>query len=54
LLELTVQFDTDPSRLRRLLDTGAHRVVLTAPASGDLGTLADAVKAANDLLAAAQ
>ncbi|MEO8694031.1 MAG: TIGR03619 family F420-dependent LLM class oxidoreductase [Acidimicrobiales bacterium] len=52
LLELTVQFDTDPSRLRRLLDTGAHRVVLTAPASGGLGALADAVKAANDLLAA--
>jgi probable F420-dependent oxidoreductase len=54
LLELTVQFDADPSRLRRLLDTGAHRVVLTAPASGDLGELADAVKAANELLAAAQ
>src|SRR5687768_14715920 len=44
-IELTVQFDTDPSTLRRLLDTGASRVVLNAPASGDLGDLRSAVTA---------
>ena len=50
-IELTVQFDSDPSRLRRLLDTGASRVVLNSPASGDLGELRSAVRAAKDLLA---
>ena len=50
-IELTVQFDSDPSRLRRLLDTGASRVVLNSPASGDLGELRAAVQAAKDLLA---
>ena len=50
-IELTVQFDSDPSRLRRLLDTGASRVVLNSPASGDLGELRAAVRAAKDLLA---
>jgi probable F420-dependent oxidoreductase len=52
-IELTVQFDTDPSRLRRLLDTGATRVILDAPASGDLAELAAAVTAAKKLLALA-
>ena len=50
-IELTVQFDFDPSRLRRLLDTGASRVVLDAPASGDLTELRDAVRSARKLLA---
>ena len=50
-IQLTVQFDADPSRLRRLLDTGASRVVLDSPPSGDLGELRDAVRAAKDLLA---
>lgn len=50
LIELTVQFDADPSRLRRLLDTGAGRVVLSAPVSGDLGELRDAVREAKELL----
>jgi probable F420-dependent oxidoreductase len=49
-IELTVQFDTDPSTLRRLLDTGASRVVLDSPASGDLDELRSAVRAAKDLL----
>jgi len=46
-----VQFDFDPSRLRRLLDTGASRLVLDAPASGDLAELRDAVRSAKKLLA---
>ena len=50
-IELTVQFDADPSRLRRLLDTGASRVVLNSPASGELGEFRAAVRAAKDLLA---
>ncbi len=50
-IELTVQFDADPSRLRRLLDTGAGRVILDSPVSGDLGELSDAVKSAKRLLA---
>ncbi|MEO5838289.1 MAG: TIGR03619 family F420-dependent LLM class oxidoreductase [Acidimicrobiales bacterium] len=54
LIELTVQFDSDPSGLRRLLDTGASRVVVNSPTSGDLGELRDAVKAAKDLLASAK
>jgi probable F420-dependent oxidoreductase len=49
-IELTVQFDADPSTLRRLLDTGASRVVLNSPASGDLDELRSAVRAAKDLL----
>ena len=50
-LELTVQFDFDPSTLRRLLDTGASRVILDAPPSGDLAELRDAVRTAKQLLA---
>jgi probable F420-dependent oxidoreductase len=50
-IELTVQFDADPLRLRRLLDTGASRVILNSPASGDLGELGDAVRSAKKLLA---
>ena len=49
-IELTVQFDADPSRLRRLLDTGASRVVLKSPASGELGELRAAVRAAKKLV----
>jgi alkanesulfonate monooxygenase SsuD/methylene tetrahydromethanopterin reductase-like flavin-dependent oxidoreductase (luciferase family) len=50
-IELTVQFDADPARLRRLLDIGASRVILNSPASGDLGELRDAVRSATTLLA---
>jgi len=53
-IELTVQFDTDPTRLRRLLDTGPSRVILDAPPSGDLGELRDAVRAAKDVLGSIQ
>ena len=53
-IELTVQFDADPSRLRRLLATGASRVILDSPASGDLGELVAAVRAAKELLATVQ
>ena len=53
-LELTVQFDTGAARLRRLLDTGARRVVLDAPPSGDLSELRDEVRAAQNLLASVQ
>jgi probable F420-dependent oxidoreductase len=54
LIELTVQFDPDPSRLRRLLDTGASRVILNSPESGDLDELGAVVRAAKALLAHAQ
>jgi probable F420-dependent oxidoreductase len=53
-MELSVQFDTDPSRLRRLLDTGASRVILDTPLSGDLNELRDAVCAAKSLLASVE
>jgi probable F420-dependent oxidoreductase len=54
LIELTVQFDTDASRLRRLLDTGATRVLLDSPDSGDLRELDEALTAAHKLLASVQ
>src|SRR5688572_27676626 len=53
-VELTVQFDADPTRLRRLLDTGATRVLLRSPDSGDLAELGDALMATHKLLASAQ
>ena len=49
-IDLTVQFDADQSRLRRLLATGATRVILDSPASGNLGELRDAVSDARKIL----
>jgi probable F420-dependent oxidoreductase len=49
-IELTVQFDADRARLERLLRTGATRVIVDSPASGDLAEIRDAVTAAKKAL----
>ena len=50
-IDLTVQFDPDESRLRRLLAIGATRVILDSPASGDLSELRNAISDARRMLA---
>jgi probable F420-dependent oxidoreductase len=50
-IELTVQFVEDPSKLRLMLAAGASRLILRAPASGDLGELREVIGTAKRLLA---
>jgi alkanesulfonate monooxygenase SsuD/methylene tetrahydromethanopterin reductase-like flavin-dependent oxidoreductase (luciferase family) len=49
-MELTVSYRDDAATVRRLCDIGASRFVLSAPQSGDLGELRDAIRAAREAL----